>query len=347
MADTINFQRQPVAKSNLEDLMVVDPFYQSGMIDLKNVRSFEEDPRLQYQAAPLFTGVNPTAVAQEKASKYGYTYPEDPLMYIESLNNPTMETAATTTHEGIHKVLPEGFLDLVAQDAGSALGPSDYSYNYNSPGWQDYAYLSADHARNELMTRYLENQIYGDEIAPFDESMGEMDPYGKGSFNYITMDRPGQGPLGLTGLKKILAKRGMPFLKKVAKRAHQNIESRYKPPIKPPTNVPGTPIVPTGGSGVSNINIQKQKIGMPEHLTTYTSPSAPTGTGGPPSIISRPAPSAPIRTGGPPSRGGRGGGPPSQGGGSSRGGGGQRGRNPWGRADGGLIDFYRYGGFVG
>ena len=67
-------------------------------------------------------------------------------------------------------------------------------------------------------------------------------------------------------------------------------------------------------------------------------------TGGPPSIISRPTPSAPIRTGGPPSRGGRGGGPPSQGGGSPRGG--QRGRNPWGRADGGLIDFYRDGGFI-
>ena len=76
-------------------------------------------------------------------------------------------------------------------------------------------------------------------------------------------------------------------------------------------------------------------------------PSAPTGTGGPPSIISRPAPSAPTRTGGPPSRGGRGGGPPSQGGGSSRGGGGQRGRNPFGYRAGGLIDFYRYGGFVG
>ena len=40
--------------------------------------------------------------------------------------------------------------------------------------------------------------------------------------------------------------------------------------------------------------------------------------------------------------------------GTSRGDGSQRsmptgtaGRNPWGRADGGLIDFYRYGGFVG
>ena len=64
-------------------------------------------------------------------------------------------------------------------------------------------------------------------------------------------------------------------------------------------------------------------------------------TGGPPSIISRP-PSAPTRTGGPPSQGGGGGGPPSQGGGSPRG----RGRNPWGRADGGLINFYRHGGFI-
>jgi len=279
MADTINFQRQPVAKSNLEDLMAVDPFYQAGMIDLKNVRPFEDDPRLQYKNAPLYENIDPMVLAQEKADKAGYTYSGDPLMYVEGLNKPTMETAATTTHEGIHKVLPEGFLDLVAQDAGSALGPSDYSYNYNSPGWQDYAYLSADHARNELMTRYLENQIYGDEVSPFEEWMGEMDPYEKGSFNYITMDRPGQGPLGMEGLKKILAKRGMPFLKKVAKKAHQNIESRYKPPEKPYVAPPGP------HSDVSGINIQKKQIGMPEHLTpppkkTYVSPARPHGGGG-------------------------------------------------------------------
>ena len=42
--------------------MKIDPFYQAGLIDLKNVRPFEADPRLQYQAAPLFTGVNPTAL---------------------------------------------------------------------------------------------------------------------------------------------------------------------------------------------------------------------------------------------------------------------------------------------
>ena len=37
-----------------------------------------------------------------------------------------------------------------------------------------------------------------------------------------------------------------------------------------PTNIPGTPIVPTGG-GISDINIQKKNIGMPENLT-YTPP---------------------------------------------------------------------------
>ena len=81
---------------------------------------------------------------------------------------------------------------------------------------------------------------------------------------------------------------------------------------------------------------------------TYTAPSAVTTAKGPPSILSRPPPSAPTGTGGPPSQGGGGGGPPSQGGGSPQGGGSSRGRgrNPWGRADGGLINFYRHGGFI-
>ena len=97
----------------------------------------------------------------------------------------------------------------------------------------------------------------------------------------------------------------------------------------------------------SDINVIKQDIGMPEHLT-YTPPPEPVSTGGggggPPSITSRPsapAPSAPTGTGGPPSQGGGGGGPPSRGGGSpSRGGGSpsRGGGNPWGRAYGGRID---------
>ena len=83
----------------------------------------------------------------------------------------------------------------------------------------------------------------------------------------------------------------------------------------------------------SNINAMKEQIGMPEHLTPPKIIPKHSPHGGGPGTVSRPPPSAPTGTGG----------PPSQGGGSSRG----RGRNPWCRADGGLIDFYRYGGFVG
>ena len=96
------------------------------------------------------------------------------------------------------------------------------------------------------------------------------------------------------------------------------------------------------------IEAAKQKVttGGPPSIISRP-PSPPTGTGGPPSILSSPTPSAPIRTGGPPSQGG-GGGPPSRGGGSPRGGSSRgAGRNPWGRADGGLINLYRYGGFSG
>ena len=93
------------------------------------------------------------------------------------------------------------------------------------------------------------------------------------------------------------------------------------------TTAKGPPsITQTGGGGVSNINIQKRKIGMPEHLTrippkkTYVSPARP--------------------------HGGEGGGGQR---GSNRGGFSDPGKGsygPW-KADGGLIDFYRHGGFIG
>ena len=286
-------------QSTLGDLMSIDPFYQAGMIDLANVRSFEQDPRLQEATAPLYGTADPTALAAEKKSKIGYTYHDDPLIYVRDINKPlTMETAATTTHEGIHNVLPQELKDAVARDAGSALGTADYSYDPNKKSWQDYAYLGADFARDEIMTRYLENQIYGDEVAPFEEWMGGVDPYGTGEFNYITMMRPGQGPLGIEGLKKILARRVDPYLKKIAKRAHQNIEAR---PI-------------TGPKGPPSI-ISRPKV---------------TTAKGPPSIISRPTP-IPDRGRGQRGRGQRG----SNRSGFTDPGKGSYG--PW-KADGGLID---------
>ena len=196
-----------------------DPFVKAGYTDLANVRPFEEDPRLQYRSPPLQQyGVNPTAVAQEKASRLGYTYPGDPIQYvaglpdwrhyteksgvspsIQSQINKDVET--TITHEGIHPVLNKNqdLVDLVGAEAGSAFGTTDYSYTYDpnkeSNPWQDMAYLGADHARKEMMTRYLENQIYGDEVAPFEEWMGQTRAYAPDLYNYMTMDRPGQGPL--------------------------------------------------------------------------------------------------------------------------------------------------------
>jgi len=85
-----------------------------------------------------------------------------------------------------------------------------------------------------------------------------------------------------------------------------------------PTNIPGTPIVPTGGGGISNINIQKRKIGMPEHLT-YTPPAK--------TVTPRHAPS--------PYRGGK-----EQSGGSAQGGGGgpPGGEAGWKGARGGYVD---------
>ena len=58
--------------------------------------------------------------------------------------------------------------------------------------------------------------------------------------------------------------------------------------------------------------------------------------------VTAPVPAHIIGSGGTNYQGG-GQGPPSEGGAPT----GTAGRNPWGRADGGLIDFYRYGGFVG
>ena len=85
-----------------------------------------------------------------------------------------------------------------------------------------------------------------------------------------------------------------------------------------PTNIPGTPIVPSGGGGISNINIQKRNIGMPENLT-YTPPRR--------TVTPRHAPH--------PHRGGQ-----EQSGGSAQGGGGgpPGGEAGWKGARGGYVD---------
>jgi hypothetical protein len=93
--------------------------------------------------------------------------------------------------------------------------------------------------------------------------------------------------------------------------------------------------------GISDINIAKEEIGMPQHLTlppkkTYVAPLRGGGADvmpTPPAPISVPVPAHISGGNGGDQRGSM----PT----------GTAGKNPWGRADGGLIDFYKYGGFIG
>ena len=80
------------------------------------------------------------------------------------------------------------------------------------------------------------------------------------------------------------------------------------------------------------LNWEKQKRGMPEHL------SFDAGAGD--QMRGRPQQQPGNKMGMPQGSGGGGGQPGSMPTGTA-------GKNPWGRADGGLIDLYKYGGFVG
>jgi len=146
-------------------------------------------------------------------------------MYVGSIDNPSAKTAVATTHEGIHNVfdpaltgIGEGVIQGTISDSGSALGN--------------------EYMTEEIMTNYLTNLIHGEENAPF--FSGDLNQLGE-FVDYATMMRPGQGPLGMKGIMKLLAKRGDPFLKKIALRAHKNIEARDRPTREV--------FQPTGGGG--------------------------------------------------------------------------------------------------
>jgi hypothetical protein len=233
-----NYTAQP--KQNLEDLMVNDPFYQAGITKLENVRSFEEDPYFQSGTAPNPEEVDRGLITRNVGGNYGYTMKGNPLMYVESKYNPTAETAATTTHEGIHTALDptltgigEGVIQGTISDSGSALG--------------------GEYTTEEIMTNYLSNLIHGED-EPFYPT--EYVPQTGQVVNYATMMRPGQGPIGMKGIMDLLAKRGKPFLRKVAQRAHRNIEAGYKSPISPgggggAWSPSGADLSPGGGYGQS------------------------------------------------------------------------------------------------
>ena len=105
-----------------------------------------------------------------------------------------------------------------------------------------------------------------------------------------------------------------------------------------PPSILSTPTVTTAKGPPSILSTPTVTTGGPPSVLSRPTPSVTTAKG-PPSILSRPKPKPYVSPARPHGNGGGGGG----GGAVSTG----AGRNPWGRADGGLIDFYRYGGFIG
>jgi len=235
-----------IGETYAKDLSI-DPFYQAGMIDLSNVKPIALDPEIINPIGPY--APNAWKLAEAKQN-YGYMYPGSEELFVNP-NYPRSDVAATITHEGIHSIMdPNIFSDKprwdewttlpneVGKDIYSALGPvmSDkqmkrpWSNNYflgddfTNHITRDQAADKAQDVRNELITRWFENEIWG-KTAPSAEFSYPNYP---GFANYATMMRPGQGPLGMEGLYRLLSKKLNPLLKKVALQAHKNIEKKYE-----------------------------------------------------------------------------------------------------------------------
>tara|TARA_R100001244_G_scaffold122110_1_gene91756 strand:+ start:74 stop:1096 length:1023 start_codon:yes stop_codon:yes gene_type:complete len=248
--------------STIKTMMEKDPFYQAGLINLSDVKPIEADPNLTRTTAPY--NLNPLK-ADMMSKNYGYFYPGDENIFVRDPGYATPDTAATTTHEGIHKLMDPRQKNVnwemamlpfnVGTGAMSALGPTNISSAYGFAG-NDLAGEAAQGIRNELMARWFEDQIWGDYAPSAEFSYPVGGGYPK--VNYATMMRPGQGPLGIKGLKELLAKRGMPMLKKIALRAHKNIERKYKPSKK-------TYVAPPRGGGADVMPIPPRRTVTPKH----------------------------------------------------------------------------------
>ena len=289
--------------------LLIDPFTQAGMIDLSNVKPIALDPNIVNPIGPHAPDAWNLADAKKN---YGYMYPGSEELFVNP-TYPRSDVAATITHEVIHGIMdPMKKGKFVAdewtlapfttgQGVYSALGPTNIKGAYfpSLENYKDQAAETAQNIRNELITRWFENEVWGNKAPSAKFSYPSNYP---GFVNYATMMRPGQGPLGMEGLYKLLSKKLNPLLKKVAYKAHKNIEAKKleKVPPKKITTAKGSPTI---------ISKPKPK--------PYVSPARPHGNGG-----------------------GR---RPDKPGGFTDPGKGSYGPH---KADGGLINFYRYGGFI-
>ena len=315
------------AKLAMSPNMLNDPAFSE--YDLSNIRTYEQDPFIR-DAKTL--GDRPTELdarwEQHEAS--GYTYipektPYDPnKVYIDDLDklkmavgpgaeqtkqgNINKELASTIAHEFRHTMFDDPKYQGIIQAAYNRFG-GEIPYN----------------EINEYINRAAETQLIpGHWIG---ESLDDYQDY----YNQMLIEKGMPAHLTPMSTTKQFHRSARDFFEKVRREK-----------LKRSTQ----------------INIQKRKMGMPEHLTTYTPPKKPYVTpprGGGADVMPTPPPKQPYVT--PP----RGGGadvmptpPPKQpkqtyvsparphgnGGGNQKGSmpTGTAGRNPWGRAHGGLMD---------
>ena len=296
------------AKLAMSPNMLNDPAFSE--YDLSNIRTYAQDPELR---DTLTLGDRSTELEKRynQSGDYGYTYmpnsPYDPnKVYIRDLDDFKMAIGpgAEQTKQG-----------NINKEIASTIGHEFIHTMFDKPEYSGILQAAYNrfggeipyHEINEMVTRAAEAQIIpGDwDWAQFDIPESLDDYQNDYNRNLIWKGMPAHlTPMNTT---KQFHRAATDFFEKVRREK-----------LKRPTQR----------------NIQKRNIGMPEHLTTYTPPKKTYVTpprGGGADVMPTPPPKQTYVS---PAR------PHGNGGGNQRGSmpTGTAGRNPWGRAHGGLID---------
>ena len=290
------------AKLAMSPNILNDPAFSE--YDLSNIRTYEQDPELR-DAITLGDRRTELEKRYDQSGDYGYTYmpektPYDPdKVYIRDLDKLKMAVGPGAEQ------IKQGNIN---KEIASTIAHEFRHTMFDQPEYSGILQAAFDRfggeipypTINEMVTRAAEAQVIpGDwDWAEFDIPKS-LDDYQ----NYYNRNLIRKGmPAHLTPMNTT---------KQFHRSAKEFFEKVRREKLKRPTQ----------------INIQKQAIGMPEHLTqtprqrpkqTYVAPLGPRGDGG-----GRPRPDKP-------------------------GGFTDPGKDSYGphKADGGLINFYRYGGFI-
>ena len=300
------------AKLAMSPNILNDPVFSE--YDLSQLRTYAQDPELR---DTITLGDRRTELEKRynQFENYGYTYmpgmtPYDPnKVYVRDLDKLKMAVGPLAEQE------KQGNIN---KEIASTIGHEFIHTKFDDPKYQGI--LQAAYERfggeiphpviNEMVTRAAEAQII------------------PGDWDWAEFNIPESLDDFQDEYNRKLIKKGMPAhltpmntTKQFHRSARAFFEKVRREKLKRPTQR----------------NIQKRAIGMPEHLTTYTPPKKTYVTpprGGGADVMPIPQPKqkyvSPARphSADPPSGGGQRGSMPT----------GTAGRNPWGRAHGGLID---------